>query len=198
MPDETDLDSHHGAIPLPMAQAMTFRAFQPEHPDPEQLERIHLYVDYIHRWAHSPHGWLLITGNYGAGKTHLAVAALQHCPPGQKAPYFATTIELIARLREASAPGHAGPSPEEISTRAMNAPIALFDDFGAERSTEFAIENLTRILAHRYDHRLNTIITTNLSPTEIQRSRPRLASRLTDHSLVTSIPLTAPDYRSLV
>ena len=52
------------------------------------------------------------------------------------------------------------------------------------------------LLSHRYDYRLPTVITTNLSQQQVTIARPRLASRIYDATNTTLLLLNAPDYRA--
>jgi DNA replication protein DnaC len=51
------------------------------------------------------------------------------------------------------------------------------------------------VLNSRYNERLATVITTNLSPTELAQRDARLASRLLDAGLSRVLVLVAGDYR---
>jgi DNA replication protein DnaC len=57
----------------------------------------------------------------------------------------------------------------------------VFDDFGAEKATEWASEQLYRVLDGRYDRGLATIITTNASQSELDA---RLLSRYAEGLVV--------------
>lgn len=179
-----------GAVPPPMAAAMTFEAFSTDHVPPHQQALLQQVAAYAHQWATAPSGWILLSGPSGAGKTHLAVSvtnvvSLPHI--------FITAIDLIASLREAAANTEAAAT--DAARLCSNTTLFVLDDYGAERSTSFATESISRILNHRYDHRLPTLITSNASNEDIRRNRPNLYSRLQDRALVTHIALEVPDYR---
>ena len=190
--------NHHpfrafGNIPTPMLQSMTFDNFSTEHITAYHGPQTESLKSFILQWSHQPAGWLILTGPSGSGKTHLAIAAANQQPDHSNT-FFMSAIELISILREASSP-NASPNIADISHVVMNAPLTIIDDYGAERNTHFATEHFTRVLNHRYDHQLPTIITTNVETDQLQRLRPHLHSRMQDRALITHITLNAPDYR---
>ena len=182
-----------GTIPKPMADAMTFRSFYTDHIPVSQRPQTDSAKSFIQQWSHQPAGWLILTGPSGSGKTHLAISAANQ-QQNPDVTVFISAIEFISMLREASSPNHQ-PNIEAISREIMNASLLIIDDYGAERNTDFATEHFTRVLNHRYDHRLPTIITTNVEPDQLQRLRPHLHSRMQDRALITQILLNAPDFR---
>ena len=54
----------------------TFATFSLDLPNlsEEQLSTLRISYDLAFRYAENPEGWLLFQGNFGSGKTHLAVA----------------------------------------------------------------------------------------------------------------------------
>jgi DNA replication protein DnaC len=46
-------------------------------------------------------------------------------------------------------------------------PLLVLDDLGAERLTDWVTEALFRLINHRFEWRLRTVITTNYSPNEM-------------------------------
>ena len=188
-----------GEIPPNMRRRMTFDAF---HPDGNgQLNRDQAAAlagahAYIKNWAsqEQPIGWLSLTGPFGVGKTHLAVAAATERENRGDDVFFATVADLLDYLRAAFAPD----SPiahDDLLNRIRMADLLVLDDMGAERSTPFAEDKLFQIINFRYEERLPTVITTSHRLSDIAVSRPRIASRLQDKLVVTILPLEGPDYR---
>src|SRR4030095_11130182 len=73
-----------------------------------------------------------------------------------------------------------------------NASLLVLDDFGTQNATGWAQEKLFQILNYRYINKLSTVVTTNLTLDEIEA---RIRSRLSDPELVSSVKMSAPDYR---
>ena len=145
-------------------------------------------------YDHRRREWKLLIGPIGVGKTHLAVAAaLEREKVGDTA-FFATVSDLLDQLRSAYAPDNPA-LPEDLLDQIKTVDLLVLDDFGSERSTPFAEDKLFQIVNYRYEERLPTIITTSLDFSDIEASRPRIASRLNDLDVVMRVPMHAPDYR---
>lgn len=73
--------------------------------------------------------------------------------------------------------------------------LIILDDFGAERLTEAARQNLFYLINGRYENCQSMIITTNLSMAQIHEQEPRIASRLAEMGKI--FELTGEDFRTL-
>lgn len=70
---------------------------------------------------------------------------------------------------------------EKYVERVKSVPLLLIDDIGSGTTSEFTIEQTYIILNHRFNHRLSTIITSNLSIQELRQPNvlaPRNVSRI--------------------
>ncbi len=143
-------------------------------------------------YAGNPHLWLLLLGGYGCGKTHLAAAvaneAVEKC--GLQT-YFAIAPDLLDSLRAAYAPGSES-SYDDRFEAIRSVPLLVVDDLGTENTTPWAREKLYQIFNHRYNHRLATVVTSNVDLDSIE---PRIRSRLCDTALCTPIFIQAADFR---
>jgi DNA replication protein DnaC len=157
----------------------------------EQLAALKVAYERAHTYASNPRGWLLFQGNYGSGKTHLAVAIANHRLSTGEPVLFVTVPDLLDHLRTTYGPTSEA-QYDDLFERIRNYPLLVLDDLGAESSTSWAREKLYQLINHRYLHRLCTVITTNSELTEID---PRIRSRLVDRSLTESIKLAVPDFR---
>jgi len=171
----------------------TFETFLPEgvSPDPAIRATVHSAYERCRAFAQQPDKWLLITGTYGCGKTHLAAAIANECLAQGRPVLFLNTPDLLDHLRAGFAPGADGSFAdrfEEIRT----APVLVLDDLGTESPTPWATEKLYQILNYRYNAQLPTVITTNK---ELRDLEPRVASRLTDMEMVRNVNIMAPDFR---
>ncbi|MET9479940.1 ATP-binding protein [Streptomyces sp. NPDC006638] len=134
---------------------------------------------------------LLIAGPTGTGKTHQAYGAVRALlTRGVRLRWEATTsADLHARLRPRA--GHDG--ERELQTLAR-CPLLLLDDLGAAKTSEWTEELTYRLINHRYEHMLPTLITTNLPTAELRTALgDRVASRLAE--MTERVILTGPDRR---
>ncbi len=144
------------------------------------------------QFAEEPHGWLLMEGSYGTGKTHLAAAVGNVQIRRGRTVVFVTAPDLLDHLRGAYS------SDDELGydvtfDRMRNVDMLILDDLGVENPSPWAQEKLFQLLNHRYTHKLPTVITTNADIDELD---PRLRSRLLDEKFTRHIALYVPDYRT--
>ncbi len=144
------------------------------------------------QFALEPDGWLLLEGAYGCGKTHLAAAVGNQRLAHGDMVLFITVPDLLDHLRSTY-----GPTSEigydEMFDRIRGAQLLILDDLGAENPSQWAGEKLFQLLNYRYNHRLPTVITTNV---DLDRIDGRIRSRMLDEELIRRARITAPDYRT--
>ena len=98
-------------------------------------------------------GWTLV-GNYGSGKTHLATAAVwERRRKFNSRGNIWTSIELLKTLNE----GFKNDTYHERLAMFSNFEVLGIDDLGAEKVTEFAIQELTQIINARHRDGLPTV-----------------------------------------
>ena len=140
-------------------------------------------------------GGLVLAGNTGTGKTHLAVALLRELIKADKLKGhgdFITVPDLLLEIRS-SFKDKSDTTEEMIINHFSKVPVLILDDLGSEKTTEFAVTTLYIIIDRRDRELLTTIITTNLSLKEIEEKLDaRIASRL---SGMKTIKINMPDYR---
>jgi DNA replication protein DnaC len=157
----------------------------------EQLRALRVAYEHARNYAENPQGWLLFQGDYGSGKTHLAVAIANYQLERGESVLFMTVPDLLDHLRSTFAPS-SEIEYDELFERVRSAPLLVLDDLGTESATPWAQEKLFQLINHRYLHRYNTVITTNA---ELDKLDPRIRSRLVDRQLTKSIILPLPDFR---
>lgn len=120
----------------------------------------------------------LIAGPTGTGKTHAMIGALHAYVHGggQRMVTYVTAADLYARLR---------PQPnvnsEEVFASFANCALLALDDLGAAKGSEWTDEINYRLLNHRYNGRLPTLITSNVIPAQLAHAvGERVASRLAE------------------
>ncbi|HEX8757732.1 MAG TPA: IS21-like element helper ATPase IstB [Steroidobacteraceae bacterium] len=124
------------------------------------------------------HAPILIVGQVGVGKSHLA-QALGHCAIRQGVDVvFSSCTQLTASLNAARATG----GYERKLTALARVPLLIIDDFGLKPLRPPADEDLHDLIAERYEE-ASTIVTSNLDFTEWDEAFPNnrlLASATVD------------------
>ena len=170
----------------------TFASFVPEGYGlaPSQRENLRRAFETARAYAAKPEGWLLLMGRYGCGKTHLAAAIANHRLGLGEQALFVVVPDLLDHLRAAFNPSSTV-SLDRRFEEVRNAPLLVLDDLGTQSTTPWAQEKLYQLLNHRYNAKLPTVITTNLTLEEIDA---RLRARILDPRRVIVFAIIAPSY----
>lgn len=121
--------------------------------------------------------FLLFTGNVGCGKTHLAIALIREWanihPVSIK---FRDTYEIMEKIK---ATFNGEETAYDLIKNYSNIGILLIDDLGVMKVTEYQMDVLYQIINKRMENGHITIITTNLTGTELsEKYDRRIASRI--------------------
>ncbi len=145
---------------------------------------------------------VMIGGECGVGKTHLAVACMYawmrkyfqfgypeygDTPQLQTpVPLFLPTIDLFFELKTTFG-GH-GKTEQEVLDRYTKLPMLVIDDLGAEKSGEWARQDLYYLIDQRYKNEVQTVITSNLTLARISELiDDRIASRINGMGVVIEL-----------
>lgn len=143
---------------------------------------------------------VLLCGKTGCGKTHLAVATLRGKIERATKPFreykkqalFITVPELLFEIRQTFRDDSYETEKSIVDTYST-VPLLILDDLGAEKATEWGESTLYLIIDRRNREQMWTIVTSNLTLSEIEQSLgARIASRLSDMKVVN---IKLPDYR---
>ena len=104
---------------------------------------------------------LMLIGDPGTGKTHLAVAALKALLARGHEGLFCDYQNLLDRIRSGY-DASSGASDREAYRSALDAEVLLLDDLGAHRVTDWVEDTVTSIVTHRCNNKKALIVTTNL------------------------------------
>lgn len=163
----------------------------------EKLESRHIQslkeaFDAAKLYAKKPRGWLIITGNYGSGKTHLAAAIANQWTTLNEPPLFIMVPDLLDELRktfENNSLVSFGHRLAEIRT----APFLILDDLSTHSLTPWARDKLFQIINYRLLTEMPTVIT--ISADASAELDPRIGARLKDERICERIGITAPAYQ---
>jgi DNA replication protein DnaC len=181
---------------LPLHADQTFDNFSLRRYDSEMTaarkENLGRAVQEARSFAENPAGWLVFSGTYGCGKTHLAAAIANYqLAKGRATPMFVVVPDLLDHLRATFSPA-AGTTLDRVFEQVKSASLLVLDDLGTESATPWAREKLFQLLNHRYAARLPTVITTTARINEIE---PKLQSRMLDTTRCTFFVIEAPSFR---
>ena len=101
-----------------------------------------------------------LAGEYGTGKTHLAIAALREWYAAHGNGYFWKVPAFLQWVRRQVYDEHYQ-LEDVIDPYCHGQALVVFDDLGTENPTDWASEQLYLVLDSRYDLRLPTVLTTN-------------------------------------
>ncbi|HEY2905855.1 MAG TPA: ATP-binding protein [Vicinamibacterales bacterium] len=146
---------------------------------------------------------LLLEGQPGVGKTHLAVAVLKQviATSGARGLFY-DTRELLRVIRSTYDPS-IRTTELEVLRPVMHADLLVLDDLGAEKTSEWVDETMNLIVNTRYNERRLTIFSSNYldipddtDPNSLLfRIGFRMRSRL--HEMCEFIEMDGADYREM-
>lgn len=156
-----------------------------------QEENIKRAFEIARNFAENPRDWLVFTGAYGCGKTHLAAAIANYRVMQGQPALFVVVPDLLDHLRATFNP-HSTITFYQQFEEVRRAPLLILDDLGTESATPWAREKLYQIFDYRYNARLPTVITTAVN---IDQVDPYLRTRMLDISRSTIFEILSPAYR---
>ena len=108
------------------------------------------------------HLGLLLVGEPGTGKTHLAVAAMRTLLDKGHECLFFDYQNLLDRIRSGY-DAASGAADREAYRAVLDVEVLLLDDLGAHRVTDWVEDTVTAIITHRCNQQKPLIATTNLT-----------------------------------
>lgn len=137
---------------------------------------------------------LLMIGPVGCGKTHLAVAILQQIIDKGYSGLYYNSPNLLRDIRATFDSGSAL-TEDELLDEVTSTDLLVFDDVGAENSTEFVLDRFYLVINERYEAGKPILVTTNLDHEALEnRLGQRIVSRLLE-MCATFGPFPTEDWR---
>ncbi len=158
---------------------------------PDEIKSLEKAVKAAHDFSGKPRGWIIFTGTYGCGKTHLAAAIANYRAELGDPPLFVMTPDLLDHLRSAFNPS-SGTTYDRRFDEIRTAPLLILDDLGAQSTTPWAKEKLHQLFNYRYNAELSTVIT--VAAEMLKDIDERLRTRLLDERICTMYAITAPAF----
>ena len=134
---------------------------------------------------------LLLWGGVGTGKSYTA-GCIANALMEQEVAVCMTNFARIMNELNSTFAGR-----NEVVDKLCSYPLLVIDDFGMERGTEYALEQIYNTIDSRYRSRKPLIVTTNLTLTELKNPQDTAHARIYDRllELCTPIACTGPSMR---
>ena len=148
--------------------------------------QMHHAQRYVEQWQtmRSESLGLLLWGSVGTGKSFLA-GCIANALMEQEVPVRMTNFARILNELNGSFS-----SRNEVIDKLCRYPLLIIDDFGMERGTEYALEQIYNIVDSRYRSRKPLIVTTNLTLDEIRHPQDTSHARIYDRLLEMCVPIS--------
>ncbi len=143
---------------------------------------------------------LVLMGNVGVGKTHLAVSILKGLTERGFSCLFYEFGSLMKEIQDSYNPNtHA--SELGVLAPVLNADVLVLDELGGSKPTDWVRDTMAHVINTRYNDKRLTIFTTNYTDDrrterdEVLEDRigTRLRSRL--YEMCKTVRIDGPDYR---
>jgi len=130
-----------------------------------------------------------MNGDYGTGKSHLAEAVAREWLHRGRTVRYDQVGDLLAELRATHSPGEEETIHSMLQFRQTRG-LLILDDLGATKGTQFAWDQLTALVDHRYRTDGWLLCTTNLERSEMEeQAGERVADRLWEQGPNSSVVL---------
>ena len=158
-----------------------------ESTDKELLKKVKKYVEQFKKMKEENIG-LIIYGGVGTGKTYITCSIVNAII--EKYLYECKVMNFSQILNELQNGGFNLNRNEYIDSLTRKT-LLVIDDFGIERDTEYALEQIYNVINARYQKQKPTIITTNLDYKDLEKEVPYnlMLSRIYSRIIEMGVPL---------
>lgn len=154
--------------------------------DDGRAPQMHYAHRYVEQWQtmRAENLGLLLWGGVGTGKSFLA-GCIANALMEQEVSVRMTNFARILNEPNSSFSGR-----NDIVDKLCRYPLLIIDDFGMERGTEYALEQVYNIVDSRYRSQKPLIVTTNLPLNEIRHPQDTAHARIYDRILEMCVPIS--------
>jgi DNA replication protein DnaC len=159
------------------------------------VEEIRNYLDDLDQNLEKGRGvWLF--GDPGTGKTTLAMLVSKIALERNHSVAIYSLPKLLARIRRTYDAEPGGDSYLTFFERLTSVDLLHIDDLGAEKRSDWVLEQLYALINERYEAQRSILVTTNLDESELKEQiGQRTVSRLVEMCGTCMIPMHGDDRR---
>ncbi len=134
---------------------------------------------------------LFLWGNVGTGKSFAAACIANYLLSNKISVIMTSFVKILEIIQ------NAGERENEMIERLNSVKLVIFDDLGAERNTDYALEKVYNIIDTRYRKNLPMILTSNLSMEDMKDETDIRYKRIFDRIFEVCYPIqfTGPSMR---
>lgn len=154
--------------------------------DDGSLPQLSSAKKYVETWPERKknNDGLLLWGDVGTGKTFYAACIANALIEKGTSVLMTNFAKILNKLS-----GMYSDDKNEFIDSLMRYSLLIIDDFGIERNTEYALEQVFNIIDERYKTNLPLIVTTNLSLHTLKNPEDTAHKRIYDRVLAMCVPV---------
>ncbi len=176
-----EFENYHGISPKQQLAKQQVERFGREYPVPEY--------------------GLLLMGEPGVGKTHLAVALVNYLVREKRVACLFYDFQDLLKEIQNSYNSDSGTSELAVLQPVFTTEVLVLDDLGARKPSAWVADTLSHVISTRYNHVRTTLFTTNFLDkpsrkedfTLTDRISERVRSRL--HEMCRTVDISGEDFR---
>ncbi|HYI98328.1 MAG TPA: ATP-binding protein [Thermoleophilaceae bacterium] len=162
--------------------------------DPFVLRPVRAFIENVDANVEAGRG-LWFTGDLGTGKTSLAMLVSQAVEKAGRSVAVYPVTRLLAEIKDTYDSDSTG-SYMQLFRRLCSVDLLHLDDLGAEKRTEWVLEQLYAIVNERWQDERSIVVTTNI--VDLDELREQIGARTVSRLLEICgdpLPIMGPDLR---